>query len=49
MTLVGCDFGAYTRIASTQVELKNLNSFRAVQESVDFEIVRQSRYALPIQ
>ncbi|CAN0458175.1 unnamed protein product, partial [Scytosiphon promiscuus] len=27
-----------------QVELKNLNSFRAVQESVDFEIVRQSRY-----
>ncbi|CBN78448.1 glutamyl-tRNA(Gln) amidotransferase, B subunit [Ectocarpus siliculosus] len=28
---------------NTKVELKNLNSFRAVQESVDFEIVRQSR------
>lgn len=30
--------------AVVQVELKNLNSFRVVQEPVDFEIVRQSRY-----
>lgn len=28
---------------NTKVELKNLNSFRAVQESVDFEIVRQAK------
>ncbi|CAM9861325.1 unnamed protein product [Discosporangium mesarthrocarpum] len=28
---------------NTKVELKNLNSFRAVQESVDYEIVRQGR------
>ncbi|CAB1102915.1 unnamed protein product [Ectocarpus sp. CCAP 1310/34] len=28
---------------NNKVELKNLNSFRAVQEAVDFEIVRQSR------
>lgn len=31
---------------SLQVELKNLNSFRAVQESVDFEIVRQAKCVL---
>jgi GatB/GatE catalytic domain len=27
----------------TKVELKNLNSFRAVQESTDFEILRQGK------
>lgn len=32
-----------------QVELKNLNSFRAVQESVDFEIVRQAKCVQPIR
>ncbi|CAN0100794.1 unnamed protein product [Ectocarpus fasciculatus] len=27
---------------NAKVELKNLNSFRAVQESVDFEIAKES-------
>lgn len=39
-----CSFTELTRIHTRlQVELKNLNSFRAVQESVDFEIVRQAK------
>lgn len=37
-------FAALVRMRTRpQVELKNLNSFRAVQESVDFEIVRQAK------